>query len=200
MIGAATTGATSAGARRKLFPQGRNLLPLAWAGALLLLLAGCGEEEAGAELGARPTPGKAAPSLEVRTGPDADAEAAQLTEMVAGSPAVIYFDSPTSPIAHRCRAAFGEAAKTGTGVTFVAVVLAEEEWPAPLPEGARVFYCDRTEADDAYGTSALPLIVAVDGEGVVRHVGGFMNAEELVALARGLPSPAPASVTKTDAP
>ncbi len=149
-----------------------------------MLLAGCGEEEAGDELGARPSPGGAVPELALRKGPAADAPVIQLTQATAGSPAVIYFDSPTNPIVARSRKAFTASAAKGQGVAFIAVVLAEEEWPAP--EGSTVFYADRTACDDAYGTASVPLIVAIDGEGVVRHAGGFMGTEEIVALARGL--------------
>jgi len=186
---------------RNPLPPLRSLLPL---GAMIAaaFLAGCGEEEETPEPGGRPKLGEAAPELLVYlTAPPKKArvfvepteevyepEEFDLAKLVAGAPAVIHFDAASTHLAERqskvlagLAAEPAETPQPAEDIRFVTVVLGDEAWPGASGAG-KLYHARRREALAAYGCDLLPMIVIVDADGNVRHVGGFTRAKELAAL------------------
>lgn len=193
---------------RKRLPPGRTFLPLSvlFAAAVAAVLAGCGKEEEAPEPGGRPRLGDPAPELNVYPEPPPNKERTfvepteevdepeeyKLNELVAGSPTVVHFDSASTPLAGRQSRALAElTAKSPPipAVKFVTVVIGDKPWPSAGAGGtAKIYHARRREALDAYGCDLLPMIVVVDADGKVRHVGAFTRPEELHKVLTGLAS------------
>lgn len=164
------------------------------------LLAGGGEAAAlGPEVGSQ-----AAPLTYV--GPD-DPHERQLTPG-DGEPVLVAFADPTCPSCEQLVAALGEQRAAGQLGDLRILVLISDP-PSYLQISAAFSATElevgrpaRRDGIEAYRVSATPLLVAVDGAGVVRAAGSVVRAAEVLAFARSclLPEPALATIPVSQGP
>ena len=154
------------------------------------LLAGGGEDP---ELGP-PVGGQAAALTYVRPG---DQRERRLSPG-DGEPVLVAFADPTCPSCEQLVATLGELSAAGQLSALRTLVLISDppsylrisdEFSATELEVGRPA---RKDGLDAYRVSATPLLVAIDGAGVVRAAGSVVHAAEVLAFAQSCVLPAPA--------
>lgn len=148
-----------------------------------------GEEELGPAVGS-----PAAPLTYVRPG---EQEQRQLAPG-GGRPLLLAFADPTCPSCEELVAVLGRLAAAGELDGLTALLLISDP-PAYLQisevfsqTGLEIGRPSRRDGLAAYRVSATPLLVAVDGDGVVRAAGSVVREAEVRAFAGACLRPAPA--------
>jgi hypothetical protein len=141
--------------------------------------------------------GQAAALAYVRPG---DQRARQLTPG-DGQPLLVAFADPTCPSCEQLVAALGELSAAGQLSALRTLVLISD--PPSYLQISDVFSATELEVGrpaerdglDAYRVSATPLLVAIDGSGVVRAAGSVVRTAEVLAFAQSCLLPVPALAT-----
>jgi hypothetical protein len=129
-----------------------------------------------------------------------DQRARQLTPG-GGEPLLVAFADPTCPSCEQLVAALGELSAAGQLSALRTLVLISD--PPSYLQISDVFSATelevgrpvRREGLEDYRVSATPLLVAIDGAGVVRAAGTVVRAAEVLAFAQSCLLPVPAVAT-----